>query len=151
MSIEVITSEDFNNFDLDEIKQLFNGLDLKINIDNQRMVRRSIEPPPAIWIVISIITVLIAQPFFSGFFHKMGEDAYENFKGAVKEISKKRKSGQDTQLRIHVKKDKNMITVTLPTDSDNLKIALNALPEFLDANSDLNGWINFDHGKWKRS
>ena len=55
MSIEVITSKNFNNFDLDEIKQLFNELNLEINTDNQRMVRRSIERLPSFGLLFPLL------------------------------------------------------------------------------------------------
>ena len=55
MSIEVITSKNFNNFDLDEIKQLFNELNLEINTDNQRMVRRSIELLPPFGLLFPLL------------------------------------------------------------------------------------------------
>ena len=149
MSIEAITSNDFDNSDLDEIKQLFNELNLEISINNQRMVRRSLELPPAIWIFI-FISAWYVKPFFSGFFCKMGEDAYDNFKLAVKKTLEKRKRDQDTQLRIHVKKDDvNEIIALFPTDSDKLKIALDSLPKFLDANPDLNRFIQFENDEWK--
>ena len=149
MSIEIITSKDFDNSDLDEIKQLFNELNLEISIDNQRIVRRSLEAPPAIWIFI-FVSAWLAKEFFSGFFRRMGEDAYDNFKMAVKKTLEKQKRDQDTQLRIHVKKDDvNEIIAFFPIDSDKLKTALDSLPRFLDANPDLNGYIRFKNDEWE--
>ena len=81
----------------------------------------------------------------------MGEDTYDNFKLVIKKILEKQKR-HDTQLRIHVKRDdEKMIIIPLPADNDNLEDALDTLPEFLDANPDLDGWIIFDQGKWKKS
>lgn len=151
MSIEVITSRDFASFDLNEIKQLFDEVGLEITIDNERMIRQSVEPVSAIWLFISIPAAWITKQFFTGFFNRLGEDAYDNFKRIIKKILQKQKKGQDIQLRIHVKKDdESMIIALFPTDSDNLKIALETLPKFLDANSDLDELIIFDHEEWKR-
>ena len=151
MDIEVITSKDFDESDLGEIKQLFEDVSFEIRIDNERMSRKSMEPPPAIWVTVFIPAALwVANQFFSGFFNRMGGDAYDKFKDVIKKVLEKRKRDQDTQLRIHVRKDKNMIIVPLPDDKDELKIALDTLPKFLDDNPDLNEWINFENGEWKR-
>ncbi|MCY4490033.1 MAG: hypothetical protein OXC46_01045 [Thaumarchaeota archaeon] len=149
MSIKVITSKDFSEFDLNEIKQLFDEVGLEITITNEKMIEKSEELVSAIWFSISIPAVLIAKPFFTGFFNRMGEDAYTYFKKIIIKISQKQKRQENIQFRFIIKKDdERMIILPLPTD--NLKIALDALPEFLDNNLDLNEWIIFDQGKWKR-
>ena len=139
MDIEVITSKDFDDSDLGEIKQLFFDKGFDIGIDNVRMIRESMVPPPAIWIdlIIGGIVGVAVTAFFTGFFNRMGVDAYDNFKQIVKKILEKRKRDELTQLRIHVKKGQQRIIIPIPDDIEKQEQALDALPEFLDKNSDI--------------
>ena len=151
MDIEVITSKDFDDSDLGEIKQLFSDKGFDIEIDNVRMIRESMVPPPAIWIdLIMAGGAIAATAFFTGFFNKMGADAYDNFKQIVKKILEKRKRGELTQLRIHVKKGQQRIIVPIPDGTGEQEQALDTLPEFLDKNPDLNEWIVFENGVWNK-
>ena len=152
MNIEVITSKDFDDSDLAEIKQSFSDNGFDIEIDNVRMIRESMVPPPAIWIelIIGGALTLAATAFFTGFFNKMGENAYVNFKQIVKKILKKRKRDEPTQLRIHVKKGQQRIIIPIPDGIEEQEQALAALPKFLDKNPDLNEWIVFENWKWNK-
>ena len=111
--IEIITSRDFSNSELDNIKQDFADLTPDIRIDNQRMIRESVETslPPAIWIFIYFATGAV----LTGFFAKAGSDAYDTLKKAVKKLANQNKNGKPIQVRLHLRPDNSRdIIVPIP-------------------------------------
>ena len=156
MRIEIVASDDFDTTDIEEIKQMFSNDGFDVETSPIRMVRHSVDIPPAIWIELLIniaerleIKQITDNEFFTTLFDSIEEYAWSNFKKIIKKILQKRKRNEPTQLRIHVKIQKQIIIILMPDEPEKQEQALNILPKFLDNNPKLNGIIEFRDGQWK--
>jgi hypothetical protein len=147
--IEIITSKDFEEHELSEIKALFEGMSSQVSIDNKRMIGKSLEEqlPSAIWAFV----YFAAGAVFSGFFGQAGSDSYNKLKETIKKLSSGKRRGKPIQVRIHLRQSgSNDVIVPIPDDPLELEPALDSLPKFIEANPNLNGWIFFQSGSWKK-
>jgi len=150
MSIELIGSEDFKNSELEAIKQKFEDAGFEAKLSNRQTFRKSLAPPPEIWIVFGIAGIVVTS-FMKGFFGKMGEDAYGKFKSVIRSVIQNKKENGITQVKIKVVNDTINIIILLPDDIETLNDAFDKLPKFLDNNQDMkNDMITFVNGKWMR-
>lgn len=147
--IEILTSKDFEEHELNEIKALFEGLSSQVSIDNKRMIRESVEEqlPSAIWAFV----YFAAGAVFSGFFGQAGSDAYNKLKETIKKLGTKKRKGKPVQVRVHLRQSgSNDVIIPIPDDPLELEPAFDSLPKFIEANPNLNGWIFFENGGWKK-
>lgn len=144
--IQVMTSKEFDDSELKEIKEIFNSAGYEADVDNSSMIRKGAEQiPPAIWIFISVA----AAEIFSGFLQKIGSDGWDKLKDAMKKLNKIKKNNQTPQIRLHIRFGKNEMTiVAMPTNTEEFQIALESLLDYLNKNPRINGWIWFYEGKW---
>lgn len=147
MKIEILVSKDYDVTEMGEISQLFKSAGYESEIYNNRMKRTSVEEgiPPAIWLFVTFASAAV----LTGFFNKAGEDAWSKLKEIIKKLTKE-KNGQDPQIRLHAKTNGREIIIPIVDDPKDREIAFNVLPKFLSENPELNGWIVFHNGEWKR-
>lgn len=140
MKVEVITSEDFDAKDLEDIRDVFQVYDDLI-VDNRRMLRKSgAELPPEIWVFLtftawSLYTIFLAE-------------GWNVFKERVRKLISKKKGGVDVNMRIHFKIDDKTIIAPIPKDSKIYDSSLDLLKEFLESRKNYSGWVMFDQSKW---
>lgn len=142
--LQVMTSKEFDDSELKEIKEIFNSAGYEADVDNSSMIRKGIEIPPAIWIFIKVA----AAAYAAGFFGKAGSDGWDKLKDAMKKLNKIKKNNQTPQIRLHIIVGTDEIIVGMPSDEKEFENALESLLEYLNKNPRTTGWIWFYEGKW---
>lgn len=146
MKVEVLISRDYNDNDVSKMMDLFQSHGYEPQIDRNRMIRESVESlPPAIWLFLTFASAAV----LSGFFNKAGSDAWDKLKDILRDLSKK-KEGKDPQIRVHNRVEGREIIIPIVDDPMERETAFNLLPQFLSENPNLDGWIIFSAGQWKK-